>query len=103
MSPGIRDQLLLLVDEVEQITIEVFDAVQAGTQAENLLEMLINKDRQLAKLLLVANEQKQLFQKICSYKAEVETYNKRIANFQSQLLKAEGLLMPALYQAKEGI
>ena len=34
MSPGIRDQLLLLIDDVERITVEVFEAVQAGNQVK---------------------------------------------------------------------
>jgi len=101
MSPGIRDQLLLLVDEVEQITIEVFEAVQQGNQAENLLEMLIKKDRELAELLLVAKSQKQLHQRICEHKEEVSKYNTRIERFQAKLLEAESELLPALYQAKE--
>ena len=101
MSPGIRDQLLLLVDEVETITDEVFDAVQNGNQAENLLEMLIKKDRELAQLLLVAKSQKQLHQSICEHKEEVSKYNARIERFQAKLLEAESDLLPALYQAKE--
>ena len=98
MSPGIRDQLLLLVDEVEQITIEVFDAVQQGNQAENLLEMLIKKDRQLAELLLVAESQKKLHQNIVKHKEDVAKYDARIANFQAKLDEAEKILLPALYQ-----
>jgi len=43
MGHGIRDQLLQLVDEVEKLTTEVFEAVQEGNQAENLLELLMKK------------------------------------------------------------
>ena len=64
MSPGIADQLLLLIDEVEELTMEIFMSVQNQTPSDNLVEMLIKKDRELAQLLQVANEQKQLYDKI---------------------------------------
>ena len=38
--------------------------VQNNTPSDNLVEMLIKKDRQLAQLLQTANEQKQLYDKI---------------------------------------
>ena len=43
MSPGIADQLLLLIDEIEELTMEIFMAVQSQTPSENLVEMLIKK------------------------------------------------------------
>ena len=64
MSPGIADQLLLLIDEIEELTVEIFNAVQAQQSSDNLIDMLIKKDRQLSKLLKTANEQKVLYQKI---------------------------------------
>ena len=94
MSPGIADQLLLLIDEIEELTMEIFTSgswgvnlskkksveycfthsltqfdplsikVQNNTPSDNLVEMLIKKDRQLAQLLQTANEQKQLYDKI---------------------------------------
>ena len=64
MSPGIADQLLLLIDEIEELTLEIFNAVQNHTSSDNLIDMLIKKDRQLSALLKTANEQKVLYQKI---------------------------------------
>ena len=64
MSPGIADQLLLLIDEIEELTMEIFMAVQKMTPSENLVEMLIKKDRELAQLLQVAKEQKALYDRI---------------------------------------
>merc|ERR1712131_390787 len=101
MSPGIADQLLLLIDEIEELTMEIFASVQNNTPSDNLVEMLIKKDRQLAQLLQTANEQKQLYDKIENYKEQIKKYDTRILNFQSKLLEAEGLLLPVLHQAKE--
>ena len=48
MSPGIADQLLLLIDEIEELTMEIFMAVQSQTPSENLVEMLIKKVNRLS-------------------------------------------------------
>ena len=64
MSPGVADQLLLLIDEIEELTGEIFAAVQNQGTSDNLIDMLIKKDRKLATLLNTAEEQKHLYQKI---------------------------------------
>ena len=64
MTPGIADQLLLLIDEIEELTLEIFNAVQNQTSSDNLIDMLIKKDRQLASLLATSKEQEVLYRKI---------------------------------------
>jgi len=97
MSPGIADQLLLLIDEIEELTLEIFNAVQNHTSSDNLIDMLIKKDRQLSALLKTANEQKVLYQKIEMFKKDIAKCDRRILDFQEKLLEAERLLLPALY------
>jgi len=101
MSPGVADQLLLLIDEIEELTGEIFAAVQNQGTSDNLIDMLIKKDRKLATLLNTAEEQKHLYQKIENYKKEIVKYDDKILRFQQKLLEAESMLLPVLYQAKE--
>ena len=68
----------------------------------------------MAKLLQVANEQKQLYDKIenvrvtslifssslFQYKEQIKKHDTRILNFQAKLLEAESLLLPVLHQGK---
>jgi len=101
MGHGIRDQLLQLVDEVEKLTTEVFEAVQEGNQAENLLELLMKKDQQLTESLRIADIQLQLHQQITECNAQIELYNGRITRYQKKLSEASDSLLPALSQAKK--
>ena len=65
--------------------------------------MLITKDRQLAKLLTVAQTQKELHSRIEQCKSEVSQLNSKISNFQKKLISASSILDPALHRAKERI
>ena len=65
--------------------------------------MLITKDRELAKLLTVAQAQKELHARIEHYKEEVAQLNSKITEFQKKLISASSILDPALHRAKDRV
>ena len=65
--------------------------------------MLITKDRELAKLLTVAQAQKELHARIERYKEEVAQLNSKITEFQKKLISASSILDPALHRAKDRV
>lgn len=102
------DVLLSIVDDIEIISKELIENIIAQkhlklTTAEhtNLIDLLVCKDKELKSVLVKADEQAKINQKMEALKAEVDHQDQDIQQLQRQLKEAEHILATAIYQAKQ--
>ncbi|XP_054933186.1 mediator of RNA polymerase II transcription subunit 4 isoform X1 [Dermacentor andersoni] len=103
-----REQLLLLVDDIEIIAKELFENIIApknqrlsAAEHSQLAELLVSKDEELKHTLVIAAGQAEVQKTINSLQEEVEKQDHDIQMLQWQLRDAESLMSTAIYQAKQ--
>ncbi|XP_054724544.1 mediator of RNA polymerase II transcription subunit 4-like [Uloborus diversus] len=107
-TPGTKDTLLSIIDDIELIAKELFENLIApkgqkltSTELSQLAELLVLKDHELKATLEVATEQAELQKKIDALQLEVEKQDQDIHHLQKYLKEAENLLATAVFQAKQ--
>ncbi|XP_001600352.1 mediator of RNA polymerase II transcription subunit 4-like [Nasonia vitripennis] len=103
-----RDVLLSIVDDIEMISKELIENIIAEKHSKlstadhtNLIELLMYKDKELKSVLVKADEQAKINQKMEALKAEVDYQDQVIQQLQRQLKETEQILATAIYQSKQ--
>ncbi|KAL7290128.1 hypothetical protein TKK_0015847 [Trichogramma kaykai] len=103
-----REMLLSVVDDMEIISKELIENITAAKHLKLstsdhsiLIELLINKDKELKSFLTKAEEQAKINQKMETLKAEVHAQDQEIQQLQKQLKEAEQILATSIFQARQ--
>lgn len=104
-----KQKLLCLIDDVEIITKELLELMSTARSQQKpdapdsvkLLELLVQKDKEIKNELKVAGEQAEIYKTYEAMKLEVEKRDVEIKNLQKNLKEAETILSTAIYQARQ--
>uniref|UniRef100_A0A8C2DVX2 Mediator of RNA polymerase II transcription subunit 4 n=1 Tax=Cyprinus carpio TaxID=7962 RepID=A0A8C2DVX2_CYPCA len=105
-----KDKLLSTLDDIEVLSRELIEMLalsrtqklpQPGEDTDQILELLVQRDREFQELMQTALEQGRVQQEMQALEKEVEKRDSDIQQLQKQLKEAEHILATAVYQAKE--
>uniref|UniRef100_A0A6Q2YK21 Mediator of RNA polymerase II transcription subunit 4 n=1 Tax=Esox lucius TaxID=8010 RepID=A0A6Q2YK21_ESOLU len=102
-------RLLSVLDDLEVLSRELIEMLALsrsqklpqGSEDTQVLELLVQRDREFQELMRVAQEQGKVHQEMQVLEKEVEKRDSDIQQLQKQLKEAEHILATAVYQAKE--
>ncbi|NP_001134632.1 mediator of RNA polymerase II transcription subunit 4 [Salmo salar] len=104
-----KERLLSVLDDLEVLSRELIEMLALsrsqklpqGGEDTQILELLVQRDREFQELMGVAQEQGKVHQEMQVLEKEVEKRDCDIQQLQKQLKEAEHILATAVYQAKE--
>uniref|UniRef100_A0A8C7NM00 Mediator of RNA polymerase II transcription subunit 4 n=1 Tax=Oncorhynchus mykiss TaxID=8022 RepID=A0A8C7NM00_ONCMY len=86
---------------IEMLALSRSQKLPQGGEDTQILELLVQRDKEFQELMRVAHEQGKVHQEMQVLEKEVEKRDSDIQQLQKQLKEAEHILATAVYQAKE--
>ncbi|KAK3754193.1 hypothetical protein RRG08_028158 [Elysia crispata] len=105
-EPSTRQKLHSIVDDMELISKELIEQLampkaQRRSDAEDLMQLLIEKDGELKETLKIAEAQEKVQKVMDSLRAEVNKRDVEVRQLQRALKEAETIMATSVYQAKQ--
>ncbi|KAK6167300.1 mediator of RNA polymerase II transcription subunit 4 [Patella vulgata] len=104
-----RQKLLCLIDDIEIVSKELFETMSTpknqlrpdGADTVMLMELLVEKDKEIKSTLKIAEEQAEIQTVMDSLKTQVDKRDIEIKILQKNLKESETILSTAVYQAQQ--